>query len=526
MTNWNILQKYTEVESKNNSKMNKNFKILLFYPNEPLLGAAPSNLAILSACLKNDGFDVKLFDCTIYKPKSTQTNDEMRAKLGHVKPTKIDEYFKAKDVDIYEDFVKIVEEYKPNLIGFSVLDSTIPFSYTFIENIKNKNIPIIFGGVGATFGYEKILNSNMVNFVCIGEGEEALVELANKLYKKEDCSNIKNIYLKNKNGLIIKNKLRSLIDINKLPTPDFSIYEYYRFYRPFFGNVVRTMVIDTDRGCPFSCTYCAAPALMNLSKNENIGKYYRTKTFDKIFQDINSLVKQFDINHLLFVSETFTALPLKLFKKFAIRYKNEVGIPFSCQSRLDTLTEEKTKLLAEMGCKTVAVGLEHGSEKTRKDLLNKRLSNKQIISAFKELAKYDITPGINNMIGLPDERRSDVFETIKLNRKVSKILKGKHTLNVFTFIPFSGTKLRDIAMEKKYITGEEEILISFFDKSLLDMPSMSKEEIYGLEKTFVLYVMLPKSYYPDIKVAEKNDSKGEEMFEKLMVIKHKLLNNK
>ena len=109
---------------------------------------------------------------------------------------------------------------------------------------------------------------------------------------------------------------------------------------------------------------------------------------------------------------------MEKFKEFAIRYKQKVGLPFFCQSRLDTLTEEKTKLLAEMGCKTIAVGLEHGSEKIRRELLNKSLSNDQIISAFKELAKYDISPAINNMIGLPDETREDVFETIRLNRRV------------------------------------------------------------------------------------------------------------
>jgi len=226
-------------------------------------------------------------------------------------------------------------------------------------------------------------------------------------------------------------------------------------------------------------------------------------------------IKQLDINFLLFLSETFSAMPTKKFKEFSERYKQEINLPFSCQSRLDTLTEGKTKLLADMGCKTVAVGVEHGSEKIRDELLNKKLSNKQIINAFKELAKYDIIPGINNMIGLPDETRENVFETIMLNREISQILKGKHTMNVFTFIPFSGTKLRNDCITKGYITGKEDIPLSFFDRSLLTMPSMNKDEIHGLEKTFVLYTLLPKLYYSDIKIAETDSN----MYEKLMKIK-------
>ena len=126
------------------------------------------------------------------------------------------------------------------------------------------------------------------------------------------------------------------------------------------------------------------------------------------------------------------------------------------------------------------------------------------------------------MIGLPDETRDNVFETISLSRKAYKILKGKCSMNVFTFIPFSGTRLREVSIEKEYITGDEDIPISFFDRSILTMPSMSKEELYGLEKTFVLYVTLPDSYYSDIKIAEKEDEEGKNMFEKLMKIKEKL----
>jgi len=498
--------------------MKKNFRILLFYPNEPLLGIVPINLAILSACLKNDGFDVKLFDCTIYKPKDVETNDQLREKLGHVKKTNIDSYIFPKEIDIYEDFIKTIEDYKPNLIGFNLIDSTIKFVLPFIEKIKHKKIHIVSGGVGSTFNYKKILDTGLFDFACIGEGEGAFVELANRLYNGEDTTNIRNIYTKGDNGTIIKNLLRPLVNLNDLPMPDFSIYEDWRFYRPFRGKVVRMLNIDTDRGCPFSCTYCAAPILRNIY--ECNGNYFRIKSIDKIFEELNYLVKKYRITFLSFQSETFLAAPLKQFRIFAERYKKEINLPFTCQSRLDTFTDEKTKLLVEMGCKNTSVGLEHGSEKIRQTLLNKKLSNESIIKSIKTIDKYGIEPTINNMIGLPDETRENVFETIELNREVTSLLKGYYGLNNFIFIPFAGTKLRQICIDKGYITGEEDIPLSFFKESLLTMPSMSKEEIQGLEKTMAFYILLPKSYWPDIKIAEQNNKEGEKMFNKLIEIKN------
>jgi anaerobic magnesium-protoporphyrin IX monomethyl ester cyclase len=502
--------------------MKKNFRILLFWPNLPLLGAAPSHLVILSACLKQAGFNVKLFDCTIYKSKNEVTDTEIREKLGHVPKSNMDDYFTAKEVDIYEDFVRVVEEYKPNIIGFSVIDSTIRFSYDFIKKIKDKNIPIIMGGVGTTFNYEKILKKGLVDYACIGEGEEAFVELCNKLNNKENTTNIKNIYTMQKDG-IKKNPLRPLVDINTLPPPDFSIYEPFRFYKPFFGKITRMLRVDTDRGCPMQCTYCAAPLLKKMSKENGIGHYFRLKDTDLFFEETKKLIKKYNIDFIFMSSESFLSMPIKKFRVFAEKYKKEINLPFTCQARLDTPPPEKTRLAAEMGCKSASVGLEHGSEKIRMELLNKHLTNDQILKAIYEISKYDITPGINNMIGLPDETRENIFETIELNRKINKILKGKMTINVFTFLPFSGTYLRQVCIDKGYIDKDAEIEFSWLNKSILTMPSISKDEIYGLERTFVLYVLLPKSYWPDIKIAEEDNEEGEKMFNKLMKIKDDII---
>lgn len=494
----------------------KDFKVLLFYPNEPMVGIVPSNLAILSACLKRADFQVKLFDCTTYRSITGETQEDVRTKLGLVKKTDIDNYTHLKDTNIYDDFIKVVDEYKPNLIAFTVVDSTIKFSLSFVEKIKQKRIPIIFGGVGATFNYEKILKSKLVDFVCVGEGEEAIIELCENLYKKQ-LGNIKNIYYIDPfTQEILKNALRPLIDLETLPMPDFSIYEDWRFYRPFMGKVKRMLQFDFDRGCQHGCTYCAAPGLRKIFIKNNCGKYYRVKSLDKIFTEMNFLIKEHNLDFVWISSETLLDLPLDKFKEFANRYKQEINLPLWCQSRLDTFTEEKTKLLAEIGCQNVSIGLEHGSEQLRRQVLNKHISNEVVITAVKLMAKYNIFPTFNNMLGLPDETREDVFETVKLNKELTKILEGKHNLNVFTFIPFSGTKLRQICLDKGYIKEDEDMPASFFKESMLDMPTMSKEEIKGLEKTLALYILLPESYWPDIKIAEQDNEEGNLMFEKLI----------
>lgn len=494
-------------------------KVLLFFPNEPRVGVAPSNLAILAACLKKAGHDVRLFDSSLHQSivyqNKDETQDTIREKIGHVKKTELDKFAPLKTTNVYKDFVNIVESYQPDLIAITLVDSTIKISYTFLDLIKEKKIPVIAGGVGAIFSYGKILRSGYVDYVCLGEGEEALIELCDSIRDGKDTSNIRNIAHLNKDGSIFRPTLRALCDLDKLPTPDFSIYEDERFWRPFNGNVYRMVQFDLDRGCPYSCSYCAAHGLRKFFRDGNAGNYFRRKSLDKFFDESKEVIDRYKINFLYISSETLLAFPDDKFHAFAERYIQDINLPFWCQTRLDSFTEEKTSLLKQMGCQAVSVGLEHGNEEFRSKILNKKLTNESILNGLRLLAKNSIKPTINSMIGLPDETRELIFDTFRMNRKASEILHGNHSINVFTFIPFTGTKLREVALAKGYIKDDDEIRFSWYKESMLTMPSLSKEEIAGLEKTAHLYIRLDEKYWPDIRLAESRTREGLEMFERL-----------
>ena len=155
------------------------------------------------------------------------------------------------------------------------------------------------------------------------------------------------------------------------------------------------------------------------------------------------------------------------------------------------------------------------SERFKKDYKLFSDDIKQVInSKLKIISENPLHPSLRTK---KIKGREDIFETIKLNKQVSHILKKNNSaFNIFTFIPFSGTKLRDICIEKGYISGNEKIPLSYFVESMLTMPSLSKKEIYALERTSVLYILLPESYYPEIKIAEQHDEEGEQMYNKLI----------
>ena len=489
----------------------KRTKVLFVYPNLMLVSLLPNNLALLSACLKKEGYDVRIFDTTLYKT-TEKTNDEMRVERMQVRDFNIDEVgIEIKKSDVYKSFAKTVEEYGPDLIGVSVVDDTVEMGLDLIKKADCKNIPVIFGGVHAILNAEKLIKKEQVDIVCIGEGEEPIVELCNCLRTNTSYDHIKNLWIKKKNGKIIKNPLKPPVNINDLPAEDFSVFEKQRIFRPMQGKMLAIIPINFDRGCPYRCTFCDAPALHDLYKKNGF-KYYRVKSTEKIYKEMKYQTSKFDVSFFYFNSETFLTMSVEKLKEFAEMY-SEFNLPFWCQTRIETISDEKIKILKEMNCDRISVGIEHGNEEFRRKILNKNFTNKQVIDAFKIFDKYGINVSVNNMIGFPGETRKLVFDTINLNRQIKT-----DSVNGFVFQPYSGTYLRDYCIKKGYLSSDSTDIDNPIGGSVLTMPQLSREEIEGLLRTFVLYVKLPEEYYPKIREAEQLNEKGDLVLEELREI--------
>jgi len=496
----------------------RKFKVLLVYPNLMLVSTLPNNIALLASCIKKEGHDVKVFDTTLYKTTEI-TNDELRVERMQVRSFDIKECgVEIKEGDMYEDFVKVVNNYEPDLIAVTMVDDVVQMGLSLINALGDKNIPVVFGGVHVFFNKEELIKNKNINILCVGEGEEAIVELCYALKNGLPIENIKNLWVKKKDGRIVKNQLRPPVDINSLPFEDFTIFDKKRLYRPMQGKMLSTIPINLDRGCPYQCTFCDAPAINKMFREMGCYNYYRQKTIDRIRLEIQYQVKKHNIEYIYFNSETFLAMamPIEKMKEFAEMY-SEFRIPFWCQTRIETITEEKVKLLKEMNCDRISVGIEQGNEDFRKSMLKKFFSNEDVIKAFKILNAYKLKISVNNMIGFPDETRELIFDTIELNRKVKA-----DSINGFIFQPYLGTSLREYCIKKGYLSEKKREIGSSegtpIGISPLKMPQISQEELEGLLRTFVLYVKMPRSYFSEIKKAEQLNEEGDKALSELREI--------
>jgi radical SAM superfamily enzyme YgiQ (UPF0313 family) len=159
------------------------------------------------------------------------------------------------------------------------------------------------------------------------------------------------------------------------------------------------------------------------------------------------------------------------------------------------------------------IGIEHGNADYRKNYLKRVVSNDLQIKAFEMVADKKYTTVANSIIGMPDENRDLIFDTIKLVRKLPKSVDAT---GAFIFAPYHGTALRDLAIQKGYIKDEDICSVSnTANESMLNMPTITKEEITGLNRTFSFYTKFPENRWAEIKIAENSDTAGDAMFKKL-----------
>lgn len=486
----------------------KNFKVLFIYPNLMLQTTFPMAFSIFSAILKHNGYDIDIFDTTFYKTEEVTSDENRVENLQLAKFNLGEEFRKLKNKEqMFEDLNNKIKDYQPNLIAFSILEDLYPLALELVNVTKHFHIPSIAGGLFPTFAPEKVIANEGIDIVCIGEGEEPLLDLCERLSQKLNCNDIANLWVK-RDGQIYKNPLRPLRNLDLNPPPDFSLFDERRFYRPMKGKIYRMGLVETNRGCPFTCAYCNSYAQSKLY-SESVGEsYFRSRDIGVIHDEIKILVEKHKVEFIYFPAEVLLAMSKNYMKEFVKMYK-KFHLPFFCQNRAEFINEETINLLEEMNCHGCAIGIEHGNEDFRSKMLNRKVSNETYLKAMKCFEKTNIKVSVNNIVGFPDETRELVFDTINLNRDFTA-----YQINAYYYTPYHGTSLRQYCVDRDYISKDAQTTYIIKD-TILDMPILSKAEIRGLVRTFTLYARFPKERYPEIAISERFDEEGNNKFREL-----------
>ena len=274
--------------------------------------------------------------------------------------------------------------------------------------------------------------------------------MCERLISSGRIDNVKNFTIK-ADGQIYRNNLRPGMDLDKVLIPDWDLFDSGSLYRPMQGKIYRTVGVETQRGCPYTCTFCNSPGNNVIYKDETSKIFHRKKSIKRMKEEFDFLIKKYDPELIYFISDTFLAMSNKEFDEFKEMYM-DYKIPFWMNTRAETINQYRADSLEEMNMLRCDIGIEHGNAEYRRKYLKRNVSDEVQIRAFEMLVDHKYTPKANCIIGMPDETRELIFDTINFTRRLPKTMEATGS---FIFAPYHGTELRELAIKKGYIKDED-----------------------------------------------------------------------
>tara|TARA_B100000945_G_scaffold121931_1_gene96932 strand:- start:74 stop:1450 length:1377 start_codon:yes stop_codon:yes gene_type:complete len=440
----------------------------------------PGGVAIISACLKRAGYNnMELFDATWYPIDKEDVHarpdrDRERSKRGmfpEYKWERDDIKLELEEIDMYTAWRNKVLEFKPDVIISSIVEDTYYLWKNFMSKIEDVNFINVVGGVFATYAPQVF--EGQVDYICRGEGDEAIPELMDLISEGKTGHHIANIH---------PNPMRPAMDVDKLPPTDHQIFDERSLYRPFQGKIIKIATVETQRGCPYKCKFCNSPSNAGIYKEETNSAFFRKRSVESQERELVDLIEKHNIEVLWIVTDTFLTMSKREFDKWATMY-SKYKLPFFTQTRPELLTPYQARTLKELGCIKMNLGVEHGDPQFRKDVVGRIYHNDVAIEAFRIAREAELSTTCNFIIGYP-------YETMELCMKSVELAAQLHCddTNAFMYTPYHGTPLRDMCVDAGFVDKDLIVEMRSDDQgSYLNMPPpyMSKEEIQYMFNNFV-----------------------------------------
>ena len=373
---------------------------------------------------------------------------------------------------------EVIKIESPDILALSITSNQLKYVRKFLDITGLPVKLIIAGGVHCTLVKEAIFDElRQVDAICIGEGELPLKELCYRISNNLDYFSTPGFYFRTDAG-IVKNPVPPVQNIDDLPLPDYSLFDYKNLISGY-GKIFMMML---GRGCPYKCYYCCNDTLKQIYQDKQ--KYVRLPSVQHAVKVIkNNLSLYPDTRKIYICDETFT-WNKKWLTEFSDAYKEQVGLPFVCHARVETIDERVVESLKKAGCESIYIGVESGSEWLRENVLNRKHSNTQIKRAFSLIKKQNIATRVFYMVGLPFETKEMIKSTVSLNYELQPNF-GQCSF----FYPFPGTPIYKICEENDLLKDADELetVSSFFKEPSLKEVSVSNKDVQKYRELILTY---------------------------------------
>ena len=297
---------------------------------------------------------------------------------------------------------KEIKGYAPDVVGVTAYTPIIYDSWQTLKLAKkiNKKIITVIGGHHSDIYPKETINLGGIDYIVLGEGEYIFPKLIDALEKKQDPKKVEGIVFKKNGKIIITGNPGFVENLDELPLPARDLVDW-RKHQCVLGkeNVVATIM--SSRGCPYRCTFCYKPLK---------ARAWRFRSAENIVKEVEQCYK-LGIREIFFFDDNFSVDVRRVKAICDEIVKRKLKISWSFRGRVNTLDYDMLVKCKKAGCHRIHFGVETGSDEGLRKI-KKDITTEQIRKAFKLCKKTGIVAVANFMIGLPGEKKREMFNTV------------------------------------------------------------------------------------------------------------------
>jgi anaerobic magnesium-protoporphyrin IX monomethyl ester cyclase len=326
--------------------------------------------------------------------------------------------------EIYDNYLleRPIEEVKlevkkrsPTIVGITCSSLTYERCIEAAKAVKEAcpSCRVVVGGPHPSYMPDTMLEHKEIDYVVIGEGEQAMVKLATAIMKGEQDSAISKIpsVALRLTGKNVKSAPEFIGDLDTVPFPARHLLPMKMYDRDLsYLDVKPVDTMSILRGCPYKCAYCETRELW--------GTTCRAFSPQRVIDEIKHMKENYGTRGIYFVGDNFTINKKRASDLCRLIVENKLDIKWTCETRADLISKELLVDMKSAGCQTIFFGLESGSPKIQQKL-NKNIDLQEVKRTFELCRQVGIRTATSFMLGIPGETVDDMKETFKFAKSLN-----------------------------------------------------------------------------------------------------------
>jgi len=403
----------------------------------------PIGLGYIAAVLEQASYEVIILD-TVVEKLEQETLIPGKHNLMRVGLT-------------FEEITRFIRDARPNYVGItSMFSKQHENAVLTAQAVKNADseIPVIVGGAHATADPNHVIEEDAIDVVVVGEGENIFLPLLEGYKSGNGLHSVEGLAFIDSSGKKILTPRPHYPDVEGIPFPARHLFPMEKYFaaRQRHGmfdmdKSVRSINIETSRGCPFDCNFC--------SVYQMFGKDLRCRSADSVLAEIDELVTKYNVNDIYLVDDQFLAPRKRALSLLDGIISRNYGITFDAPNGLSPwiLTEEILVKMKAVGFWRVNLAVESGNEWVLKNIINKPVNLKKLPEVVRLARENALEISAFIVVGNISENAVETFAQMKDSFDLMRKLNiGSFAVSYLS--PHAGSEAYDVVQKMGYLTEE------------------------------------------------------------------------